>query len=320
MKRNLLIAITVIISLSLFGIGSLAYFFIANEAPMIKGDVIHHIHYKKGLSLDIYKPTQEIHKASPVVVFFHGGAWILGSKGTININRINGAINQLREKGYSIISVNYTLANKDHPPFPHCIVDAFDAIKWIEDHAEEFHFDINNVGLIGESAGAHIALMTAYANAEDFHPAAKSIIKIQYVVDIYGPSHLHSLYLAKRPDSLQSIVEKMPKKLKNRLEHQLFGFNPEEDSLQALRFSRKYSPITYVNTQVPPTLIIHGQLDKIVPLSQSQMLHEKLMSLKIANEMHIINQMHHAFNGATKEQKIEIQSWIVDFIEKHYHL
>lgn len=297
--------------------GALAYFFIANEAPVTKGEVIHDLEYKDQLTLDIYMPTKEVYEKHPVVLFFHGGGWIGGSKGAININRINGSINQLREKGYAIISVDYSLANKDQSSFPHCIIDVYDAIKWLEDQAIIYSFDINNVGIMGESAGAHISMIAVYGNVEDFSPNSKSNIKINYVVDIYGPTHLDSLYHSDRPDSLRSIVEKMPSSLREHLTEQIFGFDPEEDSLRTHDFMYLYSPITYVNKDIPPTLIIHGQLDKICPLMQSELLQAKLEDLDIEHEYHVIEGMHHAFNGATKEQKAQAQTWIVEFIEKH---
>jgi len=318
MKRKLIISFIIIFTLVIFGVSALAYFFIANEAPVIKGEVIHHVNYKEELSLDIYLPTNEVYVHHPVLLFFHGGGWIGGSKGAININRVNGSINQLREKGYAVISVDYSLASSDQSAFPHCIIDAYDAIKWVEDHAAKYDFDTQNVGLMGESAGAHISMMAAYAKVEGFSPNSKSNIDLKYVVDIYGPTHLDSLYHSERPDSLRSIVEKMPEGLRDHLTEQIFGFDPEEDSLRTLQFMYQYSPITYVHKEIPPTLIIHGQLDKICPLMQSEILQAKLEDLNIDHEYHVVENMHHAFNGASEEQKEEVQTWIVDFVEKQY--
>lgn len=319
MRRKLIISLLIIISLLVFGVVAMAYFFIANDAPIIKGEVIQQVEYKNHLTVDIYMPTKEVHQLNPVVLYFHGGGWIGGSKGAININRINGAINQLREKGYAIISVDYSLATSDQSSFPYCIMDAYDAIKWVEDQASVYSFDTENVGLMGESAGAHISMMTAYANMEDLSLGSKSNININYVVDIYGPTHLDSLYHSERPDSLRSIVEKMPTRLREHLTEQIFGFDPEEDSLRTHNFMYLYSPINHINKDIPPTLIIHGQLDKICPLMQSELLQAKLEDLDIEHEYHVIEGMHHAFNGASPEQKAEAQTWIVDFIERHYH-
>jgi len=189
----------------------------------------------------------------------------------------------------------------------------------VEDHASEYGFDIHNVGLMGESSGAHISMMAAYAPVEDFSLETQSQINLKYLVDIYGPTQLDSLYHAQRPDSLLSIVEKMPSGIKDYFTEQIFGFDPEEDSLRTHEFMYRYSPLIYVSKEAPPTLIIHGRLDKICPVMQSEMLHAKMDDLDIEHEYHVIENMHHAFNGASPEQKAQAQTWIVDFIEKHYH-
>ena len=61
-------------------IGLLLFFMISTDAPIIRGEVIRHIEYKKGQILDIYLPTQPVYDKMPVIVYVHGGAWIGGRK------------------------------------------------------------------------------------------------------------------------------------------------------------------------------------------------------------------------------------------------
>lgn len=301
--------------------GGISYFFISNDAPIIKGEVIRQVNYKPGLNLDIYMPTQVVFEKHPVVIFYHGGAWIGGAKETININRFNGAVNQLREKGYAVISASYTLASREQSPFPACIIDAFDAIKWVEDHSNEYQFDLNNVGVFGESAGAHIALMTAYSDVNDFSPSSVSNIEIDYVVDVYGPTHLESLYKTNLVDSLITIIAKAPERLQAciNIPEQLFGFDPKEDSTRTKVFTALYSPLSYVHPHIPPLLIIHGNQDRIVPLQQSSLLIAKLNEMKLGYEYHEIENMDHAFIGASKKQRDEVQYWIASFVFDQYN-
>ena len=321
MNKKLRKFIFILITLALIIMGSLSYFFVSNEAPIIKGEVFRQVNYKADLNLDIYMPTQEVYQNHPVVIFYHGGAWIGGAKEAININRFNGAINQLRENGYAVISANYTLASQEQSPFPACIIDAFDAIKWVEDHAAEYQFDLNNVGVFGESAGAHIALMTAFSDVDDFSPSSKSEIKLDYVVDIYGPTHLGSLYETTLVDSLTVIIERAPEKLRaciNIPEH-LFGFNPKEDSIRTKEFAAHYSPLYYIHNHVPPILIIHGKQDRVVPLQQSNLLIKKLDKLHLDYQYHEIENMDHAFIGASEKQRENVQNWIASFIIDQYN-
>lgn len=321
MKKKLRNIIIVIVAIALIIIGYFSYFFISNKAPIINGEVIRQVNYKPDLNLDIYMPTPAVFEKHPVVIFYHGGAWIGGAKEAININRFNGAINQLREKGYAIVSANYTLASQENSPFPACIIDAFDAIKWVENHAEEYHFDLENVGVFGESAGAHIALMTAFADANEFSPASKSAIELGYVVDIYGPSHLERIYKSNLVDSISTIIERAPERLQAciNIPEQLFGFDPEEDSIRTRDFTALFSPINYINPHIPPLLIIHGDQDRVVPLEQSTLLMAKLQEMDLNFEYHEIENMDHAFIGASKEQRENVQNWIADFILSQYH-
>jgi len=209
-------------------IAFLLYFFISTDAPIIQGEVVHQINYKNDLTLDVYQPVQTRYKNSPVVVFFHGGAWIMGAKESININRFNGAINKLREKGYAVVAPNYTLARREHSPFPDCIEDARDVIQWIGQHADEYNFDTRNVGIFGESAGAHIALMVAFQQEDRDFNAMSEQIGINYVVDMYGPSHLESLYHIQALDSVRIMMARIPDHLRSCVDvtQHLFGFNP----------------------------------------------------------------------------------------------
>jgi acetyl esterase/lipase len=299
---------------------ALGYFFISNDAPIIHGNVIHHIEYKTDLTLDLYLPTNQIYEKSPVVVFLHGGAWITGSKEAININRFNQAINVLRNLGYSIISPNYTLARNNKAPFPDCIIDAYDAMQWIKENAYEYNFDLKNIGIFGESAGAHIAMMSAYASPEVFNKHDLELPVLNYVVDVYGPSDLSKLYHMQSVDSISALLARLPDPLKECLDitQHLFGFDPDIETEKAKQFMTDYSPVEYVNHNAPPTLMIHGKEDQIVPMSQTLILKYRLDSSNISNELHILENVDHAFRGANQQQRSNVQEWIVNFIQRNY--
>lgn len=299
----------------------LAWFFIFNQAPIVKGDVNYGITYKDNLKLDIYHPTKQVHNKTPVVVYFHGGAWITGRKEVINANRINDAVNRLREMGYAFVCPDYTLATNKNPAFPFCIIDAFDALNWVEENAKKYNFDIENIGIAGESAGAHIAMMVAYAKPQNIKDSLALKVKINYVVDIYGPTDLESLYHSQTVKKINEGLEKLPESLKAHLDinQYLFGFDPEKDPARAQVIFDKYSPINYINKDIPPTLIIQGKVDQIVPLDQSIVLHQKLDSLHAENTLYQLENVKHAFRGISQQQKENVQVWLVDFITKHYN-
>lgn len=294
---------------------SLIVFFKKNNAPILQGNLFYHLSYKEDLHLDIYQPTKKIHKKNPVVVYVHGGAWIIGRKESINNGRLDGAFNLLREQGYSIISPTYTLGQLGKSPFPSCIDDINSALKWIKDNQEKYNFDTKNIGIIGESAGAHIAMMVAYQKEVETP-------RINYLVGIYGPVDLNRLYLEGKPllDSLNLYLDHLPEKLHSQLDFNqyLFGFDPEIDSLKTQKFAAQFSPIEFIGKSAPPTLLVHGSKDRLVPYQQSESLIQKLDSLNIPHQLLTLEGVDHAFRGATEEQMKKTHETIVDFIIQKY--
>lgn len=302
--------------IALFLAAAIFYYFKTNEAPILKGEIECSINYKKDLQLDVYLPTKKVYDKTPVLIYFHGGAWIVGSKISINNARFNKAFNELREKGYAIVSPDYTLGGYGHSPFHHCVPDAFDAVAWVEENMDTFQFDEKNIGVIGESAGGHLALMTAFADAENFE--SKVEIPLQYVVDVYGPTDLHTLYQDQSfiMDSIKKYTAGLPMKMQKRfdLNQYLFGFDPAKDTTKAQEIESKYSPINYIADKKIPTLIIHGDSDNIVPMTQSEILINQLERHDIPYEFHPLKGVDHAFRDATEAQKEKVQRWILEFV------
>ncbi|MCF8237803.1 MAG: alpha/beta hydrolase [Saprospiraceae bacterium] len=288
------------------------------DPPIITGQVIRDVEYKPGLSLDIYTPTQLVEEKTPVVLFIHGGAWIVGTKEAINYNRFNEAINNLRDAGYTIISIDYTLGSADQSPFPACLNDAADALAWVVSEAEHRGWDVQNIGLFGESAGAQIALMLAYCGPSNFNRACPDV-NVRYVLDIYGPNQLEGIFKMPTAESYYSLLAQLPTPISSRIDlsHSIFGFDPEQDSLRAQRYMDLYSPYNYCHSSTPPTLIIQGDEDHLVPVQQSISLKARLDSLGVENEMMILKGVDHGFIGASPEQKEEVQKKIESFVRRH---
>ncbi len=319
MKKRKLIPLSLLIITAISLLGTL-FFMLKNEAPITKGDIEYNLTYSKDKTLDIYFPTQSNYKKSPVLLYLHGGAWITGRKEALNLNRFNTAFNTLRAEGYTIISPEYTLADGESP-FPNCIIDGFTAIEWITNHADSLNLDLNNFGIMGESAGSHIAMMNAFASPSDFDLLYEKGT-LDYLINIYGPNDLKHLYQSQTVDSLTSLIENLPPTLQEyvNLPHILFGFNPEKDSLKMVEFTNLYSPLHYVSkTSSLPTLMIHGTTDRVVPFEQSVHLKAKLDDLNMPNELYVLPEVDHAFFGATEVQKDSIQTWVSQFILQEYN-
>lgn len=298
----------------------LFYFFKKTDAPILHGKVDLCVNYKDEFQLDIYEPTKEVYSKRPVLIYYHGGAWVGGSKITVNNARFHGAFNALREKGYAIISPSYTLAKFKVSPFPACIADAFDVVSWVEQNASTYNFDTNNVGVLGESAGGHLALMVAYANIEKFTKPHR--VPLNYVVAVYPPTDLHQLSIDQQEmqKRVKASTARLPVSIQEYFDinQYLFGFDSEKDITKANELTQLYSPIHYIKKEIPKTLIIHGNKDRVVPLSQSIILKEKMESMDIPVQFHVLEGVDHAFRNATPQQKEQTQKWITDFVRSQY--
>ncbi|MGN0554704.1 MAG: alpha/beta hydrolase, partial [Candidatus Fimenecus sp.] len=109
--------------------------------------------------LDIYYPEGETEKR-PVIIDIHGGGLMYGDK---DINRIYAS--RLAAKGYIVIVVNYHLC-------PEVLYDAqvrdlMTAYKWVAEHGEAYNCDLNNVYLVGDSAGGQLAFYTSIVNTSE---------------------------------------------------------------------------------------------------------------------------------------------------------
>lgn len=291
-------------------VGMIVGFMIYNDAPVIHGDLELNLHYKGDKHLDLYQPTIQVYEKSPVVLYFHGGAWMIGRKESINNARFHGAINTLREEGYAVVSPEYALATEDKSPFPDCVIDAYDAADWILANAETYNFDVDNIGVMGESAGAHLALMAGFDDSR--HNA-----KINYIVDVYGPTNLYTLYQQQIP-FIDTIKAQIPFLGDMDIPKMLFGFDPEVEVDSAKALALANSPVQFIRPSSPPILIIHGNQDRVVPISQSEVLIDYLDSFDVKYEFHILDSVDHAFRGASEDQKAKTQEWISEFVMDNY--
>lgn len=111
-------------------------------------------------TLDVYRPEGE--GKLPVIIDIHGGGWIYGTK-EINAHYCHG----LAKYGFVVANINYRLIREGHGgTFPNILNDIFAAYKWTEEHIAEYGGDLSNVFLTGDSAGAHLACLSAAINAD----------------------------------------------------------------------------------------------------------------------------------------------------------
>lgn len=165
-------------------------------------------------------------------------------------------------------------------PFPAQLHDIKAAIRWLRANAEHYPVDPDRIGIIGDSAGGHLAALTALTadrpelDGDSGSPGHSSAV--QAAVAISAPTDL--LRLA---DLDMHRVPPMPPVRLARDLHgagdaltQLFG-GPLAERRELLRLA---SPLTHVGPPAPPFLIVHGTRDETVPFDQGERLHHALIT------------------------------------------
>ena len=266
--------------------------------PPVPADIeeIKDIEYKningKSLQIDIYRP-KNIVKPAPLLVFIHGGSWSHGKRSDYLVYLLAFA-----KKGYMTATVSYRLL-KDGP-YPACAEDITDAVQWFFRNGEKFGYDPDRIALIGGSAGAHLALLAAYEWKKPGISADTGKVplvphRIKAVVDIYGPIDLTTEYAKNQ-----------------RLVINLIG-HPYSETPQLYK---EASPIQYLDKNDPPTMILHGTSDNLVPYSQSDLLKAKLDSLGVPNVYYKVPFWPHAMDVVQRVNDFS-QRKMNDFFEKY---
>jgi acetyl esterase/lipase len=207
--------------------------------------------------LDLYLPKTK--KRVPLIIRVHGGAWRAGSK------EHTGPLDYL-DDGYAVASINYRLSQ--HAVFPAQIQDCKAAVRYLRANAQKYNLDPNHFGVWGASAGGHlVALLGTTGDVNEFDVGENLTVssRVQAVVDYFGPTDFLQMD-EHRP--LDGQVHNTP----DSPESQLIGGYIQDNKDKVA----KANPITYMTKDDAPFLIVHGDMDPLVPHHQSELLEAAL--------------------------------------------
>jgi acetyl esterase/lipase len=208
-------------------------------------------------TLDLYAPKKA--KNVPLIVWIHGGGFLFGSKEGFPAEPIPL---QLLLERYAVASINYRLSPE--AVFPAQLEDCKAAIRWVRAHAEGFGLDPNRIGVWGASAGGNLAALLGTTGAVRDFDVGENLgfsSRVQAVCDFYGPTDFLQMDAQRLPDGQIHNTRNSP-------ESRLVGGPIQENPDKV----RRVNPIIYVGKSVPPFLIVHGTLDRLVPFNQSELL------------------------------------------------
>ena len=224
--------------------------------------------------LDIYLPPNAKGKV-PLLIFIHGGGWLVNDK-YADIGYMKKTVAEIVSSGVALASIDYRFATQ--AIFPAQIQDCNRAISFLVDNADKYGLDKNKIAVMGFSAGGHLASLTGLSknnNVENFFmPGTNQSFSFKAVIDFYGPSELILFPGANDPKSPESL---------------LIGATP----LSRPDLAKAASPVTYVDKNDPPFLIIHGEKDDIVSNKHSELLSSWLKVVGVKNELVIVKDAPH---------------------------
>lgn len=239
---------------------------------------------------DLYSPAS-IPDGShlPAVLIIHGGGWVNGDKNSARENNIG---TNLALHGYVAMSINYALSNQKQVTWPQNLYDCKTAVRWLRKNAERLHIDPEHVGVIGGSAGGHLAAMVALTSpADHLDPAGpydEFPCNVQGCVDLYGIADLMQYH-----------------------DVGMLG----KTRAEAPELYRQASPVNHLNPSAPPILILHGDADTTVDVEQSKMLAAVMKKAGLKYELVIIPGAKHTFHLQPKQR--DLRPLVIGFFDKH---
>lgn len=227
----------------------------------------------RDLALDIYYPRMAPPRNGyPLIIWLHGGGWILGSK------RQDVFVRHFPKYGVAVASIEYRLAQTE--PFPAQIRDSRTAVWWLFKHARELELDPTKFLVAGQSAGGHLALLLALTQGEGKKGWGPSVPKgtLKAVAALYPPTDLLRL---------------VPPGARDNPFHPV-GLLLGGEVNKRIGRAREASPVRYASADDPPTLLFHGSEDLIVPLEQSRLMEQKLKAAGVPVRF-LVTESGHAF-------------------------
>ncbi|MDP4262604.1 MAG: alpha/beta hydrolase [Bacteroidota bacterium] len=221
--------------------------------------------------MDIYLPAGRTATTTKAIILIHGGAWATGDK-----TDFAPFVDTLKKRlpDYAIFNINYRLAAVGVNLFPTQENDVKAAFDFIVSKSGEYKIT-QKIVLLGASAGGHLALLQGYKYT--------SPVEAKAIVDFFGPTNMTALHDQPADPTLVPVLEIL-----------MSGTPSSNPSMY-----QQSSPINFVNAQSPPTIVLQGGADPLVPVAQSTSLDSKLQAMGVAHQYVFYPTQGHGWFGDT---------------------
>lgn len=303
MPRSIILLLGLLISLTLAPEA-----FAADPNYTRQEDVIYGRKFGTALTLDVFTPKEKANGAA--VIHVVSGGWFSSHEG-VNI----GFIQPLLDRGYTVFAV----VHGSNPRFT--ILDAISdlnrAVRYIRHRAADFKIDPERIGIMGGSAGGHLSLMQGMAgipgkpDAKD--PVERQSSRVQAVACFFPPTD----FLNYGKPGENAMGRGILANYRAAFDFEEFDpkareFVPITDEARLNAIARQISPYYQVTADDPPTLIIHGDADLLVPIQQAQLVMDKLEELKVPHELVVRKGAVHGWKDIGQDVTL-----FADWFDKH---
>jgi acetyl esterase/lipase len=233
------------------------------------------------LHLDAWAPAPGHHHPATPVLVIHGGGWSAGER-----SEVLHTNEWLAQQGFAVFDMEYRLAPP--PNGRAALSDVRCAMAWLKKDAKAEGFDIgmDRLVLLGRSAGGHLALLAGYTQDEPGNAGAgcdTSGVHVAGVVALYPVTDLVSAF--EQPANRKAYP----------LDEKVRGYVGGSPAEQPAAY-RQLSPLSHVKATTPPTFLVHGSKDQVVPFVQSRKLAEALAGAGVAHDFVALPWAQHGFD------------------------
>ena len=273
-----------------------------------KEDVVYGRKYGTALTMDVFTPKENANGAA--IVWVISGGWFSAHEA------INPApIEELLKRGYTVFAVVH--GSQPRYTLPEIVADMNRAVRFIRSHAADYSIDPDRIGITGGSAGGHLSLMQGTAG-DNGNPVAKDPIdrassRVQAVACFFPPTD----FLNYGKPGENAVGRGILKGYKppfdfHEQDPNTKVFRPITDETRILEIARQVSPAYHVTADDPPTLIIHGDADVLVPIQQAELILEKLKQAGVEGRLVVKKGASHGWPDLLKDMTI-----IADWFDQH---
>jgi len=291
----------------------------ADDLPFTRAeDVIYGRKHGMALTMDVFTPKKDANGAA--VVWVVSGGWI-SNHAVVEPKSPFAPINQLIDRGYTVFAVVH--GSQPKYTIPEILEDMHRAVRFIRSYAKEYHIDPDRIGITGGSAGGHLSLMQGTAGTAG-DPQAKDEVerassRVQAVACFFPPTD----FLNYGQTGENALGRGILKDFSAPFAFQ--EFDPKRgragayvlvtDENKILEIGKQISPINHVSADDPPTLIIHGDKDLLVPMQQAEIIIAKLKAAGVPAELVVKPGAAHGWPNIDKDMPT-IVNWFDKYLKK----